>query len=173
MTAPCGGGPGDKDIGPLGGQPFGGGDHMRLGGIVDRKGEDGEMGLHDGRRAVQDLGCGIAFGLQAAGFLQFQRRFAGNGKGGTTAKDEGRRGAWQGGWQAATNPDASACSSDWGRAARAASKGLSCCHSARSAIPASTEVTKVLVAATDDSAPGVQAAGSDRQARPSGCWHRW
>ena len=68
---------------------------MGQGGILNPQRQHGELCLHDCRRAMQHLGGGIAFGMQAAGFLELERGFGGNGEGRTAAQNIGMAGAGQ------------------------------------------------------------------------------
>ena len=78
---------GDEDAGTLPGQPLGDLGYRGFGRIAGREQQHREVTLDDARGTVQHFGGAVGLGMDAAGFLELERRFLGDGIGRAATED--------------------------------------------------------------------------------------
>ncbi|RIH76691.1 hypothetical protein Mterra_03849 [Calidithermus terrae] len=74
-------GGGHQQVAALGAQGLQQLEHARQGPVAGDEHQQREAGLHQGHRAVQQLGAGHGLGVQGAGLLELERELVGDGEG--------------------------------------------------------------------------------------------
>ena len=150
---------GDERHGPLRRELIGHPGDRGFGGVARGQHQQREAAFDDAGRAMHDFGGAIGFGVDAAGFLEFQRRLGGNRQRRAAAQHVERLVAIERLEQRRPVAVRRRPAAPPASVASAASSFSSAVQCASTPSPATTELTKLLVAATLRFDPGPQVDG--------------